>query len=118
MLMYLFFIVPPNITTPVNNSTRVIDEGTNITLTCESTGIPSPVIIWSRTNGAINDSQRVSVGDSVTGLFGMGNVTKVSVSLTILNASREDRGMYTCSASNSAGSDSSSSFITVLCKIV
>ena len=61
-------------------------------------------------------SDRVSVSDSVSVPTGYGNVTRVSVNLTITNASREDTGVYTCSANNSIGSDSSSVSITVQCK--
>ena len=46
---------------------------------------------------------------------GNGNVTRVSVNLTITNAHREDTGVYTCSANNSIGSDSSTVIITVQC---
>ena len=56
------------------------------------------------------------MSDSVSVPTGYGNVTRVSVNLTITNASREDTGVYTCSANNNIGSDSSNVSITVQCK--
>ena len=88
----------------------------SIIITCEALGYPPPKIVWSRTNGTLND--RVSVSDSVSVLTRNGNVTRVSVNLTITNASREDTGVYTCSANNNIGSDNKSIHITVQCKFV
>ena len=54
--------------------------------------------------------------NSVSVHTGYGNITRVSVNLTITNASREDTGVYMCSANNSVGSDNKSINITVQCK--
>ena len=86
-----------------------ITEGDNITITCESIGNPLPTVIWSRTNGA-----RVIAGNYTESQ----NVSKVSRNLTITNVSREDTGVYTCSANNSVGIVSSNVSITVQCKFV
>ena len=61
-------------------------------------------------------SDRVSVSDSVSIPTGYGNITRVSVNLIITNASREDTGVYSCSATNSVGRDNRSVKITVQCK--
>ena len=58
------------------------------------------------------------MSDSVSVPTGYGNVTRVSVNLTITNASREDTGVYTCSANNSVGSDEKDVDITVQCKFI
>ena len=84
-------------------------------ITCEAFGYPPPTVVWNRINGILSD--RVSVSDNVSVPTGYGNVTRVSVNLTITNASREDTGVYTCSANNSIGSDSSNISITVQCKL-
>ena len=81
---------------------------------CEAFGYSPPTIVWSKADG--NLSERVSVSDSVSVPTGNGNVTRVSVNLTITNASREDTGVYTCLANNSIGSDESIVNITVQCK--
>ena len=56
------------------------------------------------------------MSDSVSVPTGYGNVTRVSINLTITNTSRDDTGVYSCSANNSIGSDSSNVSITVQCK--
>ena len=91
----------------------MITEGDTATITCEAFGYPPPTIVWNRTNGNLSD--RVSVIDTVSVPSGNGNVTIVSVNLTITNASREDTGVYTCSANNSIGSDDRNVSITVQC---
>ena len=99
---------------PLNNT--IVRERYTITITCEAFGYPPPTVVWNRINGILSD--RVSVSDSVSVPTGYGNVTRVSINLTITNASREDTGVYTCSANNSIGSDSSNLSITVQCKFV
>ena len=58
----------------------------------------------------------MSDSDSVP--TGNGNVTRVSVNLTITNTSREDTGVYTCSANNSIGIDNKSINVTIQCKFL
>ena len=98
---------------PLNDT--IIREGNTTTITCEAFGYPPPTVVWNRINGILSD--RVSVSDSVSVPTGYGNVTRVSVNLTITNASREDAGVYTCSVNNSIGSDSCNVNITVQCKL-
>ena len=97
---------------PLNDT--VIREGNTTTITCEAFGYPPPTVVWNKINGILSD--RVSVSDSVSVPTGYGNVTRVNVNLTITNASREDTGVYTCSANNSIGSDSSNVSIIIHCK--
>ena len=93
-----------------------VREGNTTKITCEAFGYPPPTTVWNRSNGALSDS--ISVSDSVNVPTGYGNVTRVSVNLTITNASREDTGVYTCSANNSIGSDNKNVSITVECKLI
>ena len=72
--------------------------------------------MWNRIDRTLSD--RVSVSDSVSIPTGNGNVTRVSVNLTITNAYREDTGAYACSANNSIGSDDRIINITVQCKFI
>ena len=58
------------------------------------------------------------MSDSVSVPTGYGNITRVSVNLTITNASREDTGVYMCSANNSVGNDTKSVNITVQCELI
>ena len=93
---------------------EIIQEMNQITVTCEALGYPPPTVVWNKTNGILSD--RVSMSDSIIILTGNGNVTRVSINLTMKNASREDTGVYTCSANNSIGSDNRNVNITVQCK--
>ena len=102
------------IATVVRLNNTIVRERNTTTITCEALGYPPPIVVWSITNGTLSD--RVSVSDSVGVLTGYGNVTSVSVNLTITNASREDTGVYICSANNSISSDNKSINITVQCK--
>ena len=108
----MYVIIGTTITSPLNDAT--VREGSTTTIICEAFGYPPPAVVWNRSNEMLSD--RVSVNDSVSVHTGNGNVTRVSVNLTITNASREDTGVYTCSANNSIGSDSSNVSITVQCK--
>ena len=94
----------------------IVREGDTTTITCEALGYPPPTIVWNRIDGNLSD--RVSVSDSVSVPTGYGNVTRVSVNLTITNAYREDTGVYTCSANNSISSDKRNVNITVQCKFI
>ena len=58
------------------------------------------------------------MSDSVNTTTGNGDVLRVTETLTIMNVSREQTGVYTCSANNSVGSDSSNISITVQCKLL
>ena len=94
----------------------IVREGNTTTITCEAFGYPPPTVVWNRIIGILSD--RASVSDSVSVPTGYGNVTRVSVNLTIANASREDTGVYTCSANKSIGSDGKNISITIQCKFL
>ena len=104
--------------TVISLNNTIVREGNTTTITCEALGYPPPTIVWSRTNGTFAFSDRVSVSDSVSVHTGYGNVTRVSVNLTITNSSREDTGVYMCSANNSVGSNNETINITVQCKFM
>jgi len=110
-----FYVVPSTIITPMNSTVTIITEGDTTIITCEAVGYPPPTIVWSRTSGTLSD--RVLVSNSVSVPTGSGNVTSVSVNLTLTNANRRDTGLYECSASNSVGSDNKNISITVQCKL-
>ena len=97
------------------NETIALENNT-ITITCEALGYPPPTVQWDRIDGTLSDG--VSVSDSVSVPTGYGNVTRVSVNLTITNASREDTGVYMCSANNSVGSDNKNASVTIECKLL
>ena len=91
----------------------IISEGDTTTITCEAIGYPPPTVVWSTSNEDYSD--RVSASDSVSVPTIYGNVTRVSINLTIINTLREDTGDYVCSANNSIGDDEQNVSITVQC---
>ena len=60
------------------------NEGSHLNISCEATGKPNPEVLWIR-NGNVKS-------------YGSG-----AAHLTINKISKEDAGMYTCRANNSAG---------------
>ena len=114
MHMHICYVGTATIDPLVVNETIILERN-GATITCEALGYPPPTIVWSRLDG--NLSNRVLVSDSVSVPIGYGNVTRVSVNLTITNASREDTGEYMCSAINSVGYDNRSVNITIQCKL-
>ena len=111
---HLHALIGTAITSSLNDT--IVRKGNTSTIICKAFGYPSPTIVWERINGTLSD--RVSVSDHVSVPTGYGNVIRVSVNLTLTNASREDTGVYTCLANNSIGSDSNNVSITVQCKYV
>ena len=97
---------------PIND--EVLIERNTTTITCEAFGYPPPTVWWDKIDETLSD--RVSVSDSVSVPTGYGNVTRVSINLTLTNASREDTGVYVCSTNNSVGDDIINISITVQCK--
>ena len=86
-----------------------INEGANITLTCEAIGDPIPTLMWSRTEHLSN---RVAMSNYAV----LTENDSVSVNLTIINATREDTGEYVCIVNNCVSNDSRSIKIVVNCK--
>ena len=97
-------------------SDKFLMERSTITITCEAFGYPPPDISWNKNVGDF--SERISQSNGISVLTGNGNITRVSVNLTMINASREDTGVYTCFANNSIGYDVINATITVQCKFV
>ena len=73
---------------------------TSITITCPTTGIPKPVVTWTK------DGREISVGERYT--------VQNDGSLLISEADEEDDGRYTCTADSVAGKDSGTSVVKVV----
>lgn len=70
----------------VSPSDHVASLGSNVTFTCEGTGIPTPSITWTRKGGSLPTTHTIENG-----------------SLTIINLSVDDQGSYVCTVSNAVG---------------
>lgn len=79
--------IPPLI---LDSSSRGLTVGTGetFTLSCNATGFPTPKISWRRENN---------------GLLPTGGVVAKGNSITIYNATKDDRGIYYCIADNNVG---------------
>ena len=74
-----------------------IVEGQNTTLTCIGVGHPPPLVQWRKLNGSLSD--RVT-STNMSMSTNEGNITRVTVNLILTRVSREDTGVYVCSAAN------------------
>ena len=92
-----------------------IVEGENISLRCIGAGYPPPIVQWSKINGSLSD--RVS-STNMSMSTNEGNVTRVTVDLLITRISREDTGVYVCSASNLLNTITRNISLVVQCKYV
>ena len=81
-------------------------------ITCTATGHPVPDIVWLNNDGSVVDEDRL-ITDSVVAA-GVGNLSSISVSMIVR---RNDGGIYSCFANNSAGNDTSTIHINVQCKL-
>ena len=83
----------PSITTSTASDAKVLMFD-DITLTCTATGIPPPIITWSKDSVAITHSALKF------------NISSDNMTLTIHNMIHTDNGSYLCLAKNEAGTDS------------
>ncbi|XP_033761247.1 hemicentin-1-like [Pecten maximus] len=92
--------IPPQISLEGDDEITVLrTEG--VTLNCEATGNPTPVVRWTK------DGVTLDISDSsYYQLIGNG-------SLRILSAGLEDSGLYMCVVTNTAGTETKEFFVTI-----
>ena len=91
--MNVFFTAPATIVTQEGNKTP--DEGENVLVYCNVTGIPETTVMW----------KNVKTGEIIEGNL-----------LNITNITRAQAGEYKCTANNTCGVDSTMANIDVQCK--
>lgn len=84
---FIFVRIPPLISDSSSRGVTVA-AGETFSLTCNATGVPAPKISWRRENN---------------GLLPTGGVVAKGNSITIYNATKDDRGIYYCIADNNVG---------------
>ncbi|KAF8793681.1 Lachesin like protein [Argiope bruennichi] len=92
-LGYLDVMVPPTIIESSTSSDTVIEERSKVSLRCEASGYPEPIITWRREDGK----------DINLGSYGGRKYSALRVEgeyLNISQVSREDMGAYLCIAAN------------------
>ena len=76
----------------------LVEENTTVTLPkCHVTGSPTPEVKWSKVGGSLPAQSEVDDGQ-----------------LKIVNATKQDAGLYKCEATNSVGSDESETSVDVI----
>ncbi|XP_076032052.1 proteoglycan-like sulfated glycoprotein papilin isoform X2 [Oratosquilla oratoria] len=91
------YIVPPRANIILN--TTVYTPNSNISVSCEVSGLPVPQVSWYRDNQQLQNSLKYQILDDNT--------------LIITNTKDEDTGMYKCEAVNEYGRASSGKLITI-----
>ncbi len=103
----MFIVDPATITFPSGNVTVEADLGTELSLTCNATGVPAPVITWSPTNPKVSLTS-VTIINSEKLYITSSTFNLISVQLT--------DNEYTCTGNNSGGVQSLVFSIIVSCK--
>jgi len=96
----LEILVPPSIVADPPDGNFVVKKGKHIELRCKAAGNPPPDVHWTKEGG---------------GLLSNGKTVEHSSSLVLTSVSRQDEGVYICTASNGVGSPASTTTkLTVL----
>ena len=95
--MFMYVTDAAEIIEPLEDTTERIEERENITLRCIGVGHPPPLVEWSKLNGTLSNT---TLSTRMSTLTNEGNVTRVTLDLLLTEVSREDTGIYACSASN------------------
>ena len=101
-------IAPTNMSPQITTSPgdAVYLRGESPQFTCTATGLPLPSISWLRDGSALSTGAKYSITST-------SDDSLVTSTLIVLNLVLTDTGTFTCSASNSEGTVSSSYTLTV-----
>ncbi|MED6244680.1 hypothetical protein ATANTOWER_020859 [Ataeniobius toweri] len=83
----------------LNNFTdQKVNVSATITLHCDAVGTPNPKVVWAKNNHTVEKSSGVILNRN---------------NLTIQRVKKEDSGLYTCTACNTRGCDTSQAYLSV-----
>ncbi len=83
----LCFAAPPSLISDNTSVTVAVDE--QVSLSCETSGIPKPEISWEYFDMVItNNASKLLIGDTST------NETSVKSNLTLIYSEASDSGVY------------------------
>jgi len=85
------------------------NDGDTASFTCQATGEPVPAISWYLNSALVDEANTMKYTISMMSL----NTTTISNTLTIISVGSCDMGTYTCNATNTVSTDSSSGVLTV-----
>ena len=90
--LFLCLFTEPSSIVAIQNETLI--EGGSVTLSCQASGPPTPMVSWIKP-----DRQRIDVSEVV-----------------LTNINRNETGEYRCEASNECGNATETAHIDVQCK--
>ncbi|KAM9848527.1 vascular endothelial growth factor receptor 2 [Aulostomus maculatus] len=83
----------------LNNFTdQKANVSATVTLLCDAAGTPNPTVVWTKNNHTVVEGSGVILSQN-------------NSILTIQRVKKEDSGLYTCTACNSRGCDTSQAFL-------
>ncbi|XP_029285675.1 LOW QUALITY PROTEIN: vascular endothelial growth factor receptor 2 [Cottoperca gobio] len=84
----------------LNNITdQKVNVSATISLLCDAAGMPNPKVVWTKNNHTVVEGSGVILSQD-------------SHLLTIQRVKKEDSGLYSCTACNSQGCDTSQAYLT------
>ncbi|KAM3876411.1 vascular endothelial growth factor receptor 2 [Diretmus argenteus] len=84
----------------LNNLTdQKVNVSATTTLICDVSGTPNPTVVWTKNNHTVVEGSGVIL-------------SRLNQTLTIQRVKKDDSGLYTCTACNSRGCDTSQAFLT------
>lgn len=98
-------VLPSIINGPSNQS---VDEGTDVTFSCEIDGSPEPSVSWFYSDDILPMQNTSSVLITQSGLFSLLRITNVNIS---------DQGVYRCVATSYIGTASQEAELQVKSKL-
>ena len=100
------YLVQVNVTNGVLQRTKEMEEFKNITLECNVSGHPLPMVTWLRDNMTLNTNMKYLISNRT--FEAMGSQTpglmEVMSRLTIVNLGLDDSDNYICHAENTNSS--------------
>ena len=76
---------------------KFVNEGKDVTLTCEVIGVPKPQLVWKKEGELVTNASKFTITTDNSG------ETAVSSQLRIKQISREDIALYSCISWNRGG---------------
>ncbi|KAF8789149.1 Down syndrome cell adhesion molecule-like [Argiope bruennichi] len=97
-IIILKVLVPPRFKNPYQS--RTVREGTNVSVACSAVGDPPMTIQWMRNKSILNvkNNSRYIIKEKSAKL-------QTQSEFLVSNVSRNDTGIYTCTATNDIGED-------------
>ena len=100
MIRVIFSVAPTIVVSP--NVTDPLTEGDTVALACTATGRPYPTIQWYRDGILLTNESLTTIYNEEVEENGLLFTTSI---LEVCSVGADDRGTYSCVASNSAGND-------------